>query len=763
MAKTAILGFPRMGQARELKHALESYWKGELPQEKLLLVSRQLKQKHWLLQNKSKIDYIPSNDFSFYDQVLDTSVMAGAVPDRFNWPGDTIDLELYFAMARGRQDNDGNVSAMEMTKWFDTNYHYLVPEFKTNQSFKLHSLKPIKEFLEAKALGIHTRPVLLGPVSYLLLGKMTDSQASPLQLLDRLLPVYQDVLSRLAEAGADWIQMDEPGLVLDYDKSVAEAIRQTYRPLAALDERLKIQLTSYFGGIEEYLDLVFSLPVHGVHLDLDRAPEQMDQALTLIQSRQQLSLGLINGRNIWRADFKQLLPLLEKAVNALGEECLIISSSCSLLHVPFSLEDEESLDADIKAWLAFSVEKLDEINLLREAANQGKLAVADELAKRQSIIQFRHSSEKVNRQPVQERCRKVNEGMKKRGALFQARKKQQQEKLKLPVLPTTTIGSFPQTKEVRSRRRDYKAGKISPARYQDYLKEEIRKCITFQEEIGLDVLVHGEFERNDMVEYFGELLEGFVFTKNGWVQSYGSRCVKPPVIFGDIERKAAMTTVWSAYTQALTDKPVKGMLTGPVTILQWSFVRDDQPRADTCQQIALAIRDEVKDLEKTGIKVIQIDEPALREGLPLKKSTWQAYLRWGVDCFRLASAGVKDETQIHTHMCYGNFEDIFEAIAALDADVISIEASRSGMGILKAFGKFHYPNDIGPGVYDIHSPLVPEIKTMKAILKKALEVVPAAQLWINPDCGLKTRNWKEVKSALRNLVETAKELRLEIN
>jgi 5-methyltetrahydropteroyltriglutamate--homocysteine methyltransferase len=743
MAKTAILGFPRMGKARELKRALEDYWKGELPQEKLLAVSQQLKQKHWQLQKKSKTDYIPSNDFSFYDQVLDTSIMAGAVPDRFNWPGDAIDLELYFAMARGRQDNTGNVPAMEMTKWFDTNYHYLVPEFKSNQIFKLHSLKPVEEFAEAKALGIHTRPVLLGPVSYLLLGKMTDSQASPLQLLDRLLPVYQEVLFRLAEAGADWIQMDEPVLVLDYDKSVAEAIRQTYRPLAALDERLKIQLTSYFGGMEEYLDLVFSLPVHGVHLDLDRAPEQMDQALTLIQSRQQLSLGLINGRNIWRADFKQLLPLLEKAVKAIGKECLIISSSCSLLHVPFSLEDEESMDADIKAWLAFSVEKLDELNLLREAANQGKLAVADELAKRQAIIQFRHGSEKVNRRQVQERCRKVNEGMKKRGALFTERKKQQQEKLKLPVLPTTTIGSFPQTQEVRSWRRDYKAGKISPARYQDYLKEEIRKCIAFQEEIGLDVLVHGEFERNDMVEYFGELLEGFVFTRNGWVQSYGSRCVKPPVIFGDIERKAAMTTAWSAYAQALTDKPVKGMLTGPVTILQWSFVRDDQPRADTCQQIALAIRDEVKDLEKSGIKVIQIDEPALREGLPLKKTAWQAYLSWGGDCFRLASAGVKDETQIHTHMCYGDFEDIFEAIAALDADVISIEASRSGMGILKAFGKFHF-------------------KTMKDIVKKALEVVPAAQVWINPDCGLKTRDWKEVKSALRNLVETAKELRLEI-
>ncbi len=763
MVKTAILGFPRMGKTRELKQALEDYWKEELPQERLLKVSQQLKQKHWQLQKKSKIDHIPSNDFSFYDQVLDTSVMAGVVPDRFNWPGDTIDLELYFAMARGRKDDTGDVPAMEMTKWFDTNYHYIVPEFKTNQTFKLNSFKPIMEFAEAKALGIHTRPVLLGPVSYLLLGKMTDSQVSPLQLLDRLLPVYREVLFRLAETGADWIQMDEPGLVLDYDKSVAEAIRRTYQQLATLDQRLKIQITSYFGGTEEYLDMVFGLPVHGVHLDLDRAPEQLDKALSLIQSRQQLSLGLINGRNIWRADFTRLLPLLEKAVNVIGKERLVVSSSCSLLHVPFSLEDEKTLDDDIKAWLAFSVEKLDELNLLRDFANKGKPAVADELTKRQSIIQFRHSSEKVNRRQVQERCREVNEGMMKRGALFKERKKQQQEKLKLPVLPTTTIGSFPQTKEVRSLRRDYKAGKISPARYQDYLKEEIVKCLAFQEEIGLDVLVHGEFERNDMVEYFGELLEGFIFTRNGWVQSYGSRCVKPPVIFGDIERKEAMTIAWTSYAQSLTDKPVKGMLTGPVTILQWSFVRDDQVRADTCQQIALAIRDEVQDLEKTGIKVIQIDEPALREGLPLKKTAWQAYLRWGVDCFRLASAVVKNETQIHTHMCYGDFEDILEAIAALDADVISIEASRSGMELLKAFGKYHYPNDIGPGVYDIHSPLVPEIQTMKDFVKKALEVVPAAQLWINPDCGLKTRDWKEVKSALRNLVKAAKELRLEIN
>ncbi len=751
-----------MGKKRELKKALEKYWRGEINKEELLEVASALRVAHWRLMQEHQLGIIPSNDFSFYDQVLDTTCMVGAVPERYNWNDGDIDLDLYFAMARGKKNDNQNIPAMEMTKWFDTNYHYLVPEFKENQEFKLYALKAVREFEEAKAMGIHTRPVLLGPVSYLLSGRMVDGAASVLTLLPLLLPVYEAILDKLAEAGADWIQMDEPCLVLDRAEDVAAAVHKTYKQLSSVDSRWKIQLTTYFGGITNYLNDIVNCPIDGLHVDLVRAPEQLDQVLEIIRPDQQLSLGVINGRNIWRSDLGIFIPMIEKAITKLGENNVIISSSCSLLHVPFGLEEETELDEEIKSWLCFAKEKMDEIVLLGKVGTQGKSVIADELTKRQAAVQFRRKSEKVNQLRIKERGRKVTARMLARNAPFNERKKMQQEKFRLPLLPTTTIGSFPQTQSVRLKRRDLKSGKLNQEAYQQFLKEETRKCIAFQEEIGLDVLVHGEFERTDMVEYFGEHLDGFVFTKNGWVQSYGSRCVKPPIIYGDVERKEPMTVAWSSFAQSLTKKPMKGMLTGPVTILQWSFVRDDQPRKDTCQQIALAIRDEVADLERAGIHVIQIDEPALREGLPLKKTEWPAYLKWGVDCFRLASAGVKNETQIHTHMCYGDFEDILDAIAAMDADVISIEASRSDMVLLTAFGEFKYPNDIGPGVYDIHSPLVPEKEAIINRMKKAMAVMAVEQLWINPDCGVKTRNWPEVNDALHNMVAAAKELRGQI-
>lgn len=759
MAKSAVLGFPRMGDQRQLKRALESYWKQESDDQALLAAAKSLRQKHWQMMQAKGIDLIPSNDFSLYDHVLDTTCMVGAIPKRYQWDGQAVDLELYFAMARGKKSGEHNIAAMEMTKWFDTNYHYLVPELTANQSFKLSRLKVVEEFKEAKSLGLHTKPVLLGPVSYLLLGRMVDSDASPLNLLEKMIPVYEQLLAQLAKAGADWVQLDEPCLVWDYNENTANAIEKTYEILSGIHPNLKLQVSTYFGSIQAYTDVLLACPIDGLHLDLVRAPEQLEQVLHHIKDHQVLSLGLVNGRNIWRSDLNAGLALLEQAAHQLGKERLVISSSCSLLHVPFGLEKETKLHGDIAEWLAFATEKLDEINCLTRAINHGRDAVANQLEGNQAILNKRRLSSLVHRTAVQERVKQVDQSMFSRQSVFAERKKTQQENLKLPLLPTTTIGSFPQTQEIRLKRRDYKQGNLEQENYNQFLQDETKKCIAWQEEIGLDVLVHGEFERNDMVEYFGEKLEGFIFSQNGWVQSYGSRCVKPPIIFGDVARKAPMTVDWSSFAQSQTTKPMKGMLTGPVTILQWSFVRDDQPRKDTCQQIALAIRDEVVDLEQAGIKIIQIDEPALREGLPLKQSAWQAYLQWGVDAFRLSAAGVKDSTQIHTHMCYGDFEDILEAIAALDADVISIEASRSDMQLLKAFADFNYPNDIGPGVYDIHSPLVPSQEEMVTIIKKAMAVIPAEQLWINPDCGLKTRGWPETKAALANMVAAAKKCR----
>ena len=765
MAIATNLGFPRIGSQRELKRAVEKFWSGKMDEAELLSVCSELRAAHWKQQQEAGIEQIPSNDFSLYDQVLDTTALVGAIPPRFNWDGGEVDLSTYFAMARGGKGGSSvnastaGVAALEMTKWFDTNYHYLVPEFTANQEFQLASNKPVEEYLEAKALGIETRPVLLGPVSFLLLGKTQGAEFDVLSLLDRLLPVYCTVLSKLVVAGVEWVQIDEPCLILDLTEAQQAAYQQAYDQLSIQASDLKIVLTTYFGPLQENLQTAVSLPVEALHIDLVRAPEQLDAVLDLLPEETSLSLGIVDGRNIWKTDFEQSLALIEKAVARIGAERILIGPSCSLLHSPVDLAKETDLDAEIKQWLAYAKQKLQEVEVLTRCVNQGRESAADELAENRAAMESRRCSPRVHRSEVKTRSAAVTESMLERQHPYRERHAVQATSLKLPLFPTTTIGSFPQTDEIRKARAAYKKGELAEEAYEEFLENCIADDIQYQEEAGLDVLVHGEAERNDMVEYFGEQLEGFIATKNGWVQSYGSRCVKPPIIFGDILRKGPMTVKWTKYAQSCTEKLMKGMLTGPVTILQWSFVRDDQPRSETCQQIALAIRDEVLDLEAAGIKIIQIDEPAVREGLPLRHSDWAAYLKWSVDCFRLASAGVKDETQIHTHMCYSEFNDIIEAIAALDADVISMETSRSNMELLDAFAQFKYPNEIGPGVYDIHSPRVPTVEWMEQLLEKALDVLDPRQLWVNPDCGLKTRKWDEVKPSLKNMVEAAKELR----
>jgi len=768
MVLATTLGYPRIGPKRELKKALEKYWSGAISESELDEVSRSIRQENWRLQKEIGIDHIPSNEFSLYDHVLDTAAMVGAVPARFGWTSDRVDLTTYFAMARGVQekhsggtgDGEGlSAPAMEMTKWFDTNYHYIVPEFEKNQKFKLGSTRPVDMYEEAKSLGIETRPVLLGPVSFLILGKSKDPNVKPLDLLNNLLFVYDDVLKRLAKAGATWVQIDEPCLVLDLDPDIKDAFRTAYTILEHAAPDLKIVLTTYFGDVTDNLEIAAKLPIAALHIDLVRAPEQLDEALSRIPDGMMLSLGLIDGRNIWKANLENAFGLLKKAIDAIGTERLLVGPSCSLLHSPVDLALETKLDDEIKDWLAFAAQKLVEIKTLARAANEGNDAVCDILDANREAHARRSSSTRIHNEAVKKRTHDVSTDMLFRHRPFPERKGVQREVLGLPDFPTTTIGSFPQTKEVRLARAEFKRGKRDKSQYEAFLKEEIKNTIEFQAEIGIDVFVHGESERNDMVEYFGEKLSGFAFTKNGWVQSYGSRCVKPPIIFGDVERPAPMTIDWASYAQSLADRPVKGMLTGPVTILQWSFVRDDQPRSATCRQIALAIRDEVLDLESAGIKIIQIDEPAIREGLPLRSHRWDEYLKWAVEAFRLASSGVRDETQIHTHMCYSEFNEIISAIAALDADVISIEASRSQMKLLVAFKEFQYPNEIGPGVYDIHSPRIPSPDEMVDLLKKAVEVLDADQIWVNPDCGLKTRRWEEVRPSLVAMVQAAKAMR----
>jgi len=758
MSISANLGFPRIGKNRELKKALEAYWAGRADLASLQETARQLRAEHWTLQKDLGIDHIPSNDFSFYDQVLDTTCMVGAVPSRFQFSGATVDSDTYFAMARG----DDQAAAMEMTKWFDTNYHYIVPEFEDDQQFSLASSKAVDEFNEARKLGILTRPVLLGPISYLLLGKMKTPDAQPLDLLDRLLPVYVEVVKQLEAAGAEWIQIDEPVLVLDLEAEAAGAFAKTYESLADARQGLKLCLATYFGDLGDNLDWAMKLPFDAIHLDAVRGRGQLGQAVSLLPESAMLSLGVVNGRNIWKTDLDGVLAAIDETVAAVGSERIMLAPSCSLLHSPVDVEGEAKLDPAIRERLAFARQKLQEVALLTQAGNEGRDAVGPALEASRAVFARQRESSQVRNQAVRERLATLSDAMFSRKSPFAERKKAQQAELDLPLLPTTTIGSFPQTPEIRKTRAGFRKGNISDAEYTQAMQREIETVIRFQENVGLDVLVHGEPERNDMVEYFGQLLEGFAFTQNGWVQSYGSRCVKPPIIHGDVYRPNPMTVSWSTYAQSLTAKHVKGMLTGPITILQWSFVREDQPRRDTAYQIALSIRDEVHDLEAAGIGVIQIDEPALREGLPLRQAHRPEYLDWAVQAFRLATCSVEDKTQIHTHMCYSDFNEIIEAIAGLDADVISIEASRSDIELLDAFVDYEYPNEIGPGVYDIHSPRVPSVEEMVQLLQQMIDVLTAEQLWVNPDCGLKTRQWPEVEASLQNMVAAARQLRNEL-
>lgn len=759
---TNNLGYPRIGSLRQLKKACENYWAGKISQQQLLREGHLIKKANWELQKESGIDKIPSNDFSFYDQVLDMSLMVNAIPERFHevlLKEGKSELDLYFALARGYQKDGLDIVALEMTKWFDTNYHYLVPEFCKDQPFKLFSTKVIDEFKEAKYEGIHTKPVLIGPVSYLLLGKEKEKGFNRIDLISNLLPVYLEILKKLEEAGADWIQLDEPSLVMDLKNDEIEAFQVVYSQIRKAFPHLKILVSSYFGSIKHQLDWLSSLPVCALHVDLTRGEEQLSDVLAHIPADVTLSLGVVDGRNIWINDYSKSLNLLEEAIKQRGEERVWISPSCSLIHVPCDLEletNEESLKPEIKVWMAFAKQKLEELAALKKlVASRGN----ELFSRNQKLIQARKSSNLVHNSNVKEEAWSLSRGSDTRKNPFSVRKILQQAHLDLPAFPTTTIGSFPQTKEVRAWRLQFKKGLLGKVEYESLLKQEIKETIQWQEEVGLDVLVHGEYERNDMVEYFGEKLDGFAFTQNGWVQSYGSRCVKPPVIYGDVSRPEAMTVEWTSFAQACTDKLVKGMLTGPVTILQWSFVRDDQPRSATALQIAIAIRKEVIDLEKAGIKIIQIDEPAIREGLPLRKEEWKGYLDWAIRAFRISSSGVKNQTQIHTHMCYSDFNDIISDIAEMDADVITIECSRSQMELLDAFAAFQYPNDIGPGVYDIHSPRIPSEKEMVDLLEKAISYLPQENVWVNPDCGLKTRQWPETTEALKRMVNAAQQMR----
>lgn len=761
MVLAANLGFPRIGPKRELKKAVEGFWKGDINEVELQKIAKELRGKAWQYQKEAGVDHIPSNDFSFYDQVLDTICLLGAVPERYNWKGGNVDLDTYFACARGKQASGVDVVAMEMTKWFDTNYHFIVPELKKDQKFALSSSKIFDEFDEAKEQGVVTRPVLLGPVTFLSLAKSHGEEFNKLDLLDQLLPVYEEILSKLESQGAEWVQIDEPVLALDIDADTKQALEKAFARLADASG-LKILVASYFADTRDNLQVAFKLPVEAVHLDLVRAPAQLDKALASVPDNVILSLGVVDGRNVWKNNFERSLAQIKKAVDAVGADRVIVAPSCSLLHSPVCLSSEEALDEEVKQWLAFAAQKVAEIVTLKKAA-EGDASVEAELADNKRCWDARETSTRIHNQDVKTRAKAVTDDMLNRKSDFKARQKVQKAELDLPLLPTTTIGSFPQTQEVRQARAKFKKDEIDRAAYDKFLEEETVKCIRFQEEVGIDVLVHGEFERNDMVEYFGEKLEGFIFTKFGWVQSYGSRCVKPPIIFGDVSRPEPMTVRWSSFAQENTKQYMKGMLTGPVTILQWSFVRDDQPRSETCKQIALAVRDEVCDLEKAGIKIIQIDEAALREGLPLRRDEWKDYLNWAVDSFRITASGVEDNTQIHTHMCYSEFNDIIEAVANMDADVISIETSRSAMELLDAFVEFNYPNEIGPGVYDIHSPRVPKQTEMETLLHKALEVLTPDQVWVNPDCGLKTRGWKEVEPAVRSMVDAAKHVREELD
>ena len=769
MVLATNLGFPRIGPMRELKKAVETYWKGQLSGEKLLKAAIALRKQNILLQKEAGLDHIPSNDFSFYDQVLDMTCTLGLVPARYQdivAEGDW--LKVYFAMARGAQKDGVDVTAMEMTKWYDTNYHYIVPEFSRDMTPKLSHTKIFEEFEQAEKLGIITRPVLIGPASYVFLGKPQYAGFDHVEFVKSLVPVYNEILTGLAERGCQWVQIDEPVFSLDLCDIGRGMIKTAYEQLA-VPEGLQTLLATYFESLKDNAALAFGLPVDAVHIDLCRGPgranttandadRDIEQALSLIGDEKILSLGLVDGRNIWKNDLTDSVGKVEKAVAELGSERVFVAPSCSLLHTPVDLDLEDTLDDELKGWMAFATQKLGEIVTIAKGAKAGRETITAALSFSNAVQESRQSSARIHDRDVGERSAGIDEDMKERSSPFAERQQRQRAALDLPLYPTTTIGSFPQTKDIRKARSAFKKGEIDETAYKSAMQAAIKDAVAFQHECGLDVLVHGEAERNDMVEYFGEQLAGFAFSKYGWVQSYGSRCVKPPIIFGDVSRPEAMTVEWSAFAQAQTEKIMKGMLTGPITILQWSFVRDDQPRNDTARQIALAIRDEVADLEAAGIKIIQIDEAAFREGLPLRRADWREYLDNAVENFRLSSCVVADETQIHTHMCYSEFNDVIDSIGAMDADVISIECSRSHMALLNAFVTYEYPNEIGPGVYDIHSPRVPSVQEMVELLEKAKQNLDERQIWVNPDCGLKTRGWPETKAALQNMVSAAKQM-----
>ncbi len=748
------LGFPRIGTQRELKFALEAYWSGASTRDALIALGADLRHRNW--SDQAGLDLVPVGDFSFYDHVLDMSFMLGNLPERVrDFTGDVLDN--YFRIARGRSapGTGGEVMAGEMTKWFDTNYHYIVPEFTAAAEFRLDAARLIEQVSEARLLGVKAKPVIIGPVTYLALGKAKDG-SDKLALLPRLLPIYGELLEKLAAHGVEWVQIDEPILVTELDAAWRHAVETSYHHLKTC--RIKLLLATYFGSLAENTYLAANLPVAGVHVDALNGRDDVLPLIGMLPVHKVLSLGVIDGRNVWKTDLIATLDWLEPLAERLGER-LWLAPSCSLQHVPVDLGCEQELDPEIRSWLAFARQKLDELRILKSALSQGRGAVAAELKANATAIASRRTSPRVSNSTVNAAVARITADMGQRRSPYRKRAAVQAECLRLPKLPTTTIGSFPQTCGIRKARAAFRAGRIDATSYRTAMQAEIARCVREQEALGLDVLVHGEPERNDMVEYFAELLEGFAITEFGWVQSYGSRCVKPPILFGDVRRPQPMTVEWITYAQSLTTKPVKGMLTGPVTLLNWSFVRDDQPRVVTCRQLALAVRAEVLDLEKAGVRIIQIDEPALREGLPLRRSRWQDYLAWAVECFRLAANGVRDETQIHTHMCYAEFNDIIEAIAALDADVITIEASRSAMELLDAFENFQYPNGIGPGVYDIHSPNIPTREQIVDLLRRAAKRIPPERLWVNPDCGLKTRQWAEVIPALARMVAAAKALR----
>lgn len=769
MALAHTLGFPRIGADRELKKALEAYWKGDLDTAGLQAVGRELRARHWQLQKDAGIDLLPVGDFAWYDQVLSHTLTLGAVPERFHATLDAHgqpSLDTLFAMARGATvsccsaEHGQTQHAQELTKWFDTNYHYLVPEFCAGQTFSLSWSQLFDEVDEAHALGHRVKPVIIGPLTYLWLGKAKGQDFDRLELLERLLPVYGEILNRLKAQGVEWVQIDEPILTLDLPQAWKNAFERAYHILQY--SPLKKLVATYFSGLQDNLGLAVGLPVDGLHIDAVRAPEQLGQVLDRLPSYKILSVGLVNGRNVWRCELEQALAQLQPAQERFGDN-LWVSTSCSLLHSPVDLEREDRLDPELKGWLAFAVQKCGEVAVLRDALNDPLAPGARQaLAESRDAQARRAASTRIHKPEVQARLAAIGPQDSQRRSPFAQRIEQQRARLKLPAFPTTTIGSFPQTPAIRLARQAYRQGKLSANDYQDAMHTEIRHAVQIQERLGLDVLVHGEAERNDMVEYFAEQVDGYAFTRFGWVQSYGSRCVKPAIIYGDISRPKAMTVDWIRYAQSLTDKVMKGMLTGPVTMLMWSFPREDVSRQTQAQQLALALRDEVLDLEAAGIRIVQIDEAAFREGLPLRRGQWQEYLDWAVEAFRLSASGVRDETQIHTHMCYSEFNDVIQAIADMDADVITIETSRSDMELLDAFEAFDYPNDIGPGVYDIHSPRVPDTAEMVALVSKAVERIPAEQLWINPDCGLKTRAWPETEAALVNMVAAARQLRSQL-